>query len=164
MRYFWNSGGQLGLTASHPGGSTIDNIISSLCSAVGTTWLSSVTPPLGNTVDLAGVTYSGVTKAGGSGSATINSGNGFWALNSGYQTLTVQSSGVGYYGGTFIQTGALTSGSQVQMYFLIDEVPNTATVGVGTTVSLTIRYPSTTRLTNTWGTAAVSTLISPNSV
>ena len=42
---------------------------------------------------------------------------------------------------------------------LFDEVPNGATVSTGTQGTLTLRPPSTTYLTNSWGSPSVTTSI-----
>jgi hypothetical protein len=160
-RYFFNAGGQIGFNFSHPAGSgtTINLRINDLCSDAGTVWLSS---PVTGTVSLAGTAYNGVTKSGGANpsGATISTNNGFYALTSGTTQLFQQTSDIGVYtsySGTFLRISASNNGAGVLTFTcLLDEVPNGATVSTGTQATLTLRPPSTTYLTNSWGSPAVA--------
>lgn len=92
-RFYFNSGGQISIACSHPNpaGLDIDDLISDICSDAGTIWLSSTngTPV---TVNLAGTSYNGVTKVGGSNPAglTINQNNGFYGLGAAAVMLSEQ--------------------------------------------------------------------------
>jgi hypothetical protein len=169
-RYFFNSGGQLSFTFSHPtSAGTINEMISDLASQSGTTYLSA---PSSGTVVIAGSTFSGVTKVGGTAvsGSTINPNNGFYALTPSQQQLVVQKSSYTYigpwantsYGGTNLTiTAAYNSVGLITAQATFDEIPDGTTVATtvtsGTVGTMTIRPPSTTYLTNTWGTATLST-------
>lgn len=169
-RYFFNAGGQLGIQCSHPAGAVydIDQLISDLCSDAGTIWISSTdgTPA---TISLAGTTYTGITKVGGSnptGVITQLTNNGFYALNSTLTSVFRQTSDFGYhsyYVGTYLDISVSYNGSgTLTIQVKWDEVPNGypgAVVSTGTQAVLTVRYPSTTVLTNTWGTPALSNVV-----
>jgi len=165
-RYYFNAGGQIAFTFSH--GTTtagINALLNSLCSAMGTVAFSA---PSSGTVNIAGTNYAGVTKVGGSGSAAAFSANaGYYAMNTSPQTIIKQladpASSLTKYVGTFIQIDAKSNGTQgskgdmgniLTFTVTIDEVSTQTsglTVATGTTATLTMRPPSTTYLTNTWG-------------
>ena len=163
-RYYFNAGGQIGFTFSHPAGvgSSINQLISDLASDAGTLWHSSTNS---GTVSLSGTSYTGVTKIGGqnTGGTTVNTNNGFYSIYpTGSNILLTQYSNYVYhsYSSTFLQVSASYNGAGVLTYTCIfDEVPDGATVSTGTQATLTLRPPSTTYLTNSWGTPAVTTSI-----
>jgi hypothetical protein len=164
-RYFFNCGGQIGITASHASGTNINGLISNLCTDLGTIWLSAGTCTIG------GVNYTGTTKIGGGNSAgaTISTGTGFYQLSSS-PTQLIQQTGdyvyngggwpvttVNYTTGTFLRISASYNGSgTITITVLFDEVPNGATVAAGTVTSVVLRTPETTNITNSWGTPSVS--------
>lgn len=175
-RAFFNAGGQLKFSFSH--GTTtagVNALLNSLCSAAGTVALSS---PNSGSITVAGVSYNGVTKVGGSGTVTtLNSNVGYYGLTTVNQTLfkqfVDQGSGVTKYLGTFLQIEAKTNGTQLSrgdngniltFTITVDEVSTEATglhttvdtVAAGTTATLTVCPPSTTYLSNTWGTPSVA--------
>lgn len=162
-RYFFNAGGQIGVSFSSPTGSAIDNIFNALASASGTIWLSA---PNSSSITVAGVTYNGVTKSGGSGSVTVLGTNlGYYGLTSSFQTIFKQVAGYGGYLSSFIEVQARTNGTQgsngdngsvVYIRTIWDEVPNGLSVSAGTTTTITVRPPSTTHISNTWGTPSLS--------
>lgn len=168
-RSFFNAGGQLGITSSHPAGTgtTINTLISDLCSDSGTVWLSA---PTTGTISLAGTTYSGVTKTGGSNpaGATVNTNYGFYALTSTSTEIFKQFSDTvfGTYGtGTFMNISASYNGTGTITFVVVyDEVPSAIFVSTGTTSTLTVRSPSTSQLTNTWGTPTLTNSYVVNSV
>jgi hypothetical protein len=164
-RAFFNSGGQLGINSSHPagGGTTINTLISDICSDAGTIWLSA---PTSGTISLAGSTYSGVTKVGGSnpGGATINANYGFYnpLLSSASTEIFKQTSDISYgYGtGSFMTISVFYNGTGTLIIDVVyDEVPGGLTVSTGTVTTLTVRSPSTTVLANSWGTPTLSNTI-----
>lgn len=164
IRYFFNCGGQLGLNFSHPTGPTLDSLISDICSEIGTIWLSSTTS---GSITLSGSSFNGVTKVGGVASVrgTANTNNGFYAW-SGSSTQCYRQYGDVPYGtytaGTFLDISAQYNGStSITITCLFDEVPNGAIVSMGTQATLTVRPPSTTYLTNTWGTPVVTSSVTP---
>jgi len=167
-RYFFNAGGQIGLNFSHPSSVEINGVIQDICNETGTIWLSS---PISGSVSLAGINYNGVTKTGGvvSSRQTINTNYGFYALvNSNVQIFKQtgnEPSPYYEYFGSFLQITAATNNAGVITFICtFDEVPNGATIAAGTTGTVTIRPPSTTYITNTWGTPVVAGNVTYSSV
>ena len=167
-RYFFNAGGQLALTFTHPTGSGINGLFNALGTACGTIVISS---PNTGTVSIASIGYNGIAKVGGSGTATTLLPNvGYWGMTTINQEVFKQfggtfQSGGGTYSQNYLSVNVRTNGSQggngdngstITITTVWDEVPNGLTAQAGTTVSLTVRPPSTTYLTNTWGTPTVS--------
>jgi len=159
-RYFFNAGGSLKITCSHPAGTNINLLFNNLASNVGTVALSS---PVSGSISVAGTTYNGVTKVGGGGnSPTISTNSGFYALTTANTTLFTQtaSTGPAAYLSTFIRViGAVNSNASptvVTLYTIWDEVPDGYTVSTGTATTLTAQAPETTNLANTWGTITLA--------
>lgn len=164
-RYFFNAGGQLAMTVSHPGTTGINLLYNNLASNVGTVVLSA---PSTGTVSIASTSYSGVTKIGGAGNApTISANTGYYALTTSNATIFTQtaSTGPSSYLGSFIRFIARSNGTQgsngdagsvITIYTIWDEVPNGLTVSAGSVTTLTVRPPSTTRIANTWGTITLA--------
>ena len=167
-RYFFNAGGQLALTFSHPTGSGANAYFNALATALGTIVISS---PNTGTVTIAGTDYNGVTKIGGSGinsATTTNWQNyGYYGLTTTYTEVYRQTgSGLTGFGGvsynsSYISISVKTSavqgsnadnGATITIQVTFDEVPNGLINSANTSVALTVRRPSTTYLTNTWGT------------
>ena len=159
-RYFFNSGGQLAITCSHPGSTGIDLLFNNLCSNVGTVVMSS---PSSGSISVSAVSYNGITKIGGGGTApTISTNSGYFAMTTSNANVFTQlaSTGPSGYLSTFIRIIAKSNGTQgvngdtgnvITLFTLFDEVPNGLTVATGTAVTLTVRPPETTYLANTWG-------------
>jgi hypothetical protein len=160
-RYFFNSGGQFAFTASHPaGGAAINTAFNSLANNLGTVVLSS---PASGTAQIVGVTYNGVTKIGGGGSPTINANNGFYALTSTNQLLISQAGSGGYYSSSVINIYAKYNGTgTLTLEMLWDEIPGGSTVATGSQATLTVKYPESTYISNTWGTPAITTSVTGN--
>lgn len=167
-RYFFNAGGQLAMTFSHPTGTGINDLWNKLTTACGTVVLSA---PSAGTAIIAGTTYSGVTKIGGSGTETISSTIGYFGLTDTYAQIFNQVSSVGPagYTGSFVTVevksngvnlgGNGDAGSVIYIRITFDEVPNgapTYIAAAGSATTVTVRPPSTSYLTNTWGTVSVS--------
>jgi hypothetical protein len=159
-RYFFNAGGSLKITCSHPTGVNIDLLFNNLASNVGTVALSS---PVSGSISVAGTTYNGVTKIGGGGNApTVSTNSGFYALTTANTTLFTQtaSTGPAAYLSTFIRViGAVNSNaapSVVTLYTVWDEVPDGYTVSANSATTLTAQAPETTNLANTWGTITLA--------
>ena len=160
-RYFFNAGGQLKLTFSHPTGTTIDNSLNALATACGTVVLSA---PTSGTATIASTSFNGVTKVGGSG--TVNT----IATNSGYYAWTtanvlafkqlVASAPVGYTN-TNINVNVKTNGTVgtngdvgnvITIYCNWAELNSTGlTASAGSNSILTVSYPESTNIANTWG-------------
>lgn len=166
-RHFFNAGGQLKITVAQTVNSTaIDQMFVNLCSNVGTVVVSS----LGNssTVSINGSTFNGVTKVGGGGnSPTIDATKGYYGLTTANANIFTQvtSQGPSGYLNSFIRVIAKTNGTQganndngtvVTIYTIFDEDQNGYAVSAGSRTTLTVTYPTTTYLANTWGTVTLS--------
>lgn len=171
-RYFFNAGGQLSLTASHPAGAGINGLLNQLCLDIGTVVMSSIN---GGTISIGGTTYSGITKIGGGGNTpTTVPNHGYYALTTSNTTVFTQtaSTGPSSYLGTNISIivksngtqGSLgDSGSVITISTVWDEVPDGLVVNPGSITTVTVRPPATVPsgyIANTWGTVTVTNSIS----
>lgn len=168
-RYFFNSGGQIKMTASHPGGSNINLLFSQLASNIGTVVMSA---PTSGTVSIAGTSYSGITKIGGGGNApTIDSSKGYYGLTTSNATVFTQTASTGPSGylSSFIRFIAKSNGTQgsngdagsvITIYTIWDEVPDGLSVASGAATTLTLTAPETTNLANSWGSITLSGTVS----
>jgi hypothetical protein len=159
-RYFFNAGGQIKMTATHPGTSGIDLLFNNLATNIGTVVMSA---PASGTVSIAGVTFNGITKVGGGGAApTISPNNGYYALTTSNATVFTQTATTGpsSYSGSFIRFIVQSNGTQgsngdagsvVTIYTIWDEVPDGLVVATGSNVTCTLSAPSTANIANTWG-------------
>ena len=159
-RYFFNSGGQIKMTCSHPGGSNINLLFSELASNIGTVVMSA---PTSGTVSIAGTSYSGITKVGGGGNApTIDSSKGYYGLTTANATVFTQTAATGPSGylSSFIRFIARSNGTQgsngdagsvITIHTIWDEVPDGLVVATGAATTMTITAPETTNLANSWG-------------
>ncbi len=164
-RYFFNSGGQLAITCSHPGGTGINGTFNTLATNVGTVVLSA---PSSGTISITGTTYRGITKIGGGGSTpTILQNNGYYALTTSNANVFTQVAGSGpsYYSSSFIRIIAKSNGTQgsngdagniITIYTLWDQVPNGLTASIGSSTTCTIRAPETTYIANSWGSISIT--------
>ena len=164
-RYFFNAGGQLKITCSHANSATsLNTVFNTLASQVGTITISapgdSSTLKIGGT---GGTTYNGITKIGGSGNTpTIDATKGYYGLSTANATVFTQlATGDATYQTSYISviaktnasnaTGTGDKGNILTIYTVWDVIPNTASVGSGSTTTLTVVPPSTSQLANTWG-------------
>lgn len=164
-RYFFNSGGQLAITCSHPSGTGINLLLNNLASNIGTVVLSA---PSSGTVSIAGTTYNGITKVGGGGNAPTTSPNtGYFALTTANVTAFTQTASTGPAGylSTFIRVIVKSNGTQgsngdagsvITIYTVWDEVPDGLTAAANSATTLTVRPPETTNLANSWGTITLT--------
>ena len=164
-RYFFNSGGQLKITCSHPNGSNINLLLNSLAANIGAVVMSA---PTSGTVSIAGTSYSGITKVGGGLPApTIDSTKGYFGLTTGNATVFTQtaSTGPAAYLGTYISVIVKSNGTQgsngdagsvVTIYTIWDEVPDGYAATSGSATTLTVAAPETTNLSNSWGTITLT--------
>lgn len=164
-RYFFNAGGQLKMTVSHPTGTGINLLFRDLAANVGTVVMSA---PSSGTVNIAGTTYNGITKIGGGGNApTIAANEGYYGLSTANTTVFTQTASTGPSGylGTFIRFIARTNGTQgsnsdngsvITVHTIWDEVPNGLVVSSGSATTMTVVPPETTNLANTWGAITLS--------
>jgi len=169
-RYFFNAGGQIAINFgfTSPTSSAIDVMFNTLATACGTVVLSA--PPFGTSATIATVTYNGTTKIGGSGTATVATSTGYYDLyKTPKQIFSQKATGTpaGYLNST-ISVNASSNGTQgthadagstITLQTVWDQVPNgiyvTGGSTSGVTTTVTVRYPSTSFLTNTWGTVKV---------
>lgn len=158
-RYFFNAGGQLVITCSHPTGTAVDNVFHGLAANIGNVTLSSTT---GGTITIAGNSFSGITKVGGGGQTpTIMADDGYYALSAGNANVFTQIDGVdATFSASYINIQVKTNGTvgthgdvgnTITFYTTWQEVPSGTTVSAGTTTTLTAIYPSTGNIANTWG-------------
>lgn len=164
-RYFFNAGGQLAVTCSHPSGTGINLLLNGLASNIGTVVLSS---PTSGTVSIASTNYNGITKVGGGGNApTISQNTGYFALTTANATVFTQTASTGPSGylSTFIRVLVKSNGTQgsngdagsvITIYTIWDEVPDGLVAAANSATTVTIRPPSTTYLSSSWGTPTVT--------
>jgi hypothetical protein len=165
-RYFFNAGGRITWAGARSGGTVSSKNTSwtDLLTACGTINTTTGT----STQTIAGTSYTGTTKTGGSGSpTTLLTTTGFYDLTTSNQEVFKQ------FGSTYLYTTNFVS---------INILANAA-AGSATTVTITVRFddshvlstdedvdgtltstvtlvqPSTTYLTNTWGTPTIASSI-----
>jgi hypothetical protein len=164
-RYFFNAGGQIKMTVSHPGSSGIDLLFNNLASNVGTVVMSA---PTSGSVSIAGTSYNGITKIGGGGNApTISQNNGYYALTTSNANVFTQTASTGPSGylSSFIRFIVQSNGTQgsngdagsvITIYTIWDEVPDGLVVATGSATTMTLTPPATTNIANTWGAVTLS--------
>ena len=169
VRYFFNAGGQIALTFSHPSGTNVNALWNSLATSCGTVVISGTNT---GSVNIAGRVYNGVTKVGGTGTPTVAANLGYNGRSTVNQEIFKQlaSSGPAGYTSSFISVGIKTNGTQgtrgdsgtvITLTTIWDEIPNgggttLGTSSSGTTVTCTLRPPGTSYVTNTWGAISVA--------
>jgi len=167
MRYFFNAGGRITWTSARSGGSVNNKNTSwtNLCTASGTlNWTTGT-----STQTIAGASYTGTTKTGGSGSpTTLLTGTGFYDLTTGNTEVFKQFSGSYLYTNTFITVNCSVNaspGSSTVMTitaFFSDagDVYQDEDVDGTLTSTVTAIPPSTSNLTEaSWGTPTLSSSI-----
>jgi hypothetical protein len=172
-RYFFNAGGQIALSFAHPTGTNMNNLWNTLATACGTITLSAVNS---GTQTIADTVFNGVTRTGGSGTATIGTNNGYYALTSTNVVLfkKTATSGPSGYLSSFIQVSAKTNstqgtngdtGSIITLTTVWDSVPNGGNTNLGRTgpnsaVTCVVRSPSSSYLSPTWGNFTITSSVS----
>ena len=179
-RYFWNAGGLVRLDMSKTStGTDIDADWNTFVGTVGTLYLSGRVNSAAQTI--AGVSYTGFTRIGGSGTPSPNlTTTGWYGLTPGAAATTLWqlNSTVSPYTGDYIQvTAAVNAGSTVLT--LTTTWNQTTNSGAGETANISggtdtaspytafgtapavlCRYiPPSSTLTNSWGTPAVASSI-----
>ena len=180
-RYFWNAGGLVRLDMSKTStGTDIDPDWNTFVGTVGTLYLSGYVNSAAQTI--AGISYTGFTRSGGSGTPSVI------ANTTGWYTLTPGAAGtnmftlystVSPYTGDYVQvTAAVNAGSTVLTLTTTwnqtaDTNPGETTnisggtdtaspyTAFGTAPAVLCRFipPSTASLTNSWGTPTVASSI-----
>ena len=152
-RYFFNAGGMIRMSWARSGGSSTDQNASwtNMLSVAGTIVLTGI----GASKNIAGVAYTGTTKIGGGGTTpvTLLTGTGAEDLGSSV-TIFKQLNNTYLYTSNFIQVNASRSSNTIS--FAVTLSDNDSTIGTdqvdGTlTMTTVIRQPSTTYLSNSWG-------------
>lgn len=168
-RYFFNAGGQIKMTVSHPGGSGINLLLNNLASNVGTVVQSA---PTSGTVSIVGTSYAGIQKVGGGGnSPTVDSTKGYYGMTTSNATVFTQTASTGPAGylGTFIRFIAKSNGTQgsngdtgsvVTIYTIWDEVPDGLSASSGSATTMTLSLPETTNIANSWGAITLAGTVS----
>ena len=168
-RYFFNAGGQIKMTASHPTGTGINLLFSDLASDTGTVTMSA---PNSGTISIASTNYSGITKIGGGGNApTVDANKGYFGLTTSNATAFTQlaDSGPSGYLSSFIRYIVKSNGTQgsngdtgsvVTIYSVWDEIPNDLVASASSAVTCTVQLPETTNLSASWGTPSISGAVS----
>lgn len=164
-RNFFNAGGQIKMTVSHPTGTGINLLLNNLASNVGTVAMSAVTS---GTQTISAVSYNGITKVGGGGNTpTIDATKGYYGQTTANANVFTQlaSTGPAGYLGTFVRMITKSNGTQgtngdagsvITIYTVWDEVPNGLVASAGTTTTMTLVPPETVNLANSWGTVTLA--------
>jgi hypothetical protein len=173
-RYFFNAGGQIALSFSHPAGTNMNNLWNTLATACGTITLSAVNS---GSQTIAGTVFNGVTRTGGSGTpTTLATNSGYYALSNTDTTIfrMIATSGPSNYLSSFIQVNARTNatqglngdvGSVITLTTIWDTLPdgpitNLSTTGPNSTTTCVVRSPSSSYLSPTWGGFTISSSVS----
>ena len=178
-RYFWNAGGLVRLDMSKSStGNDIDADWNTFVGTVGTLYLSGRVNNANQTI--AGTSYTGFTRVGGSGSPYVNTNAGWYTIVPGAFVATnlfqIKSTVYPYTADTITVVGRVNAGStvltlstiwsqSVQSYStVISGGTNTASpfTSFGTAPAVLCRFvpPSTAQgLSNTWGTPTVASSV-----
>lgn len=151
-RYFFNAGGRVAMTYSRSGGSTNDQntAITNLLTACGTITFTAGTA----TQTIAGGSFTGTTKTGGSGSATVNTTYGWYDTTTSLTQVFTQSA-TSYYGyeGNSLTVQISNTGSNVlNVRSIVAKSGGLTTVDGTLRATITVIPPATTYLTASWGT------------
>lgn len=161
-RYFFNAGGTLKISCSHPSGTNMDLLYNNLASNVGNVAMSGATA---NTITIASNTYSGITRVGGGGAPPqVFKNMGFYALTTANAILFTQVATTGPSGYLGSQIGIVSKVNSnsaptvVTFYTTWDTIPNNASnpASSGSVTTLTVQYPESSNIANTWGTVTLT--------
>ena len=158
VRYFFNAGGRITISYSRTGGSstTQNTAISDLCTACGTLTFTAGT----GTQTIAGGSFTGTTKTGGSGSPTIATTTGWYDLTSSNVQVFTQSASsyYGYEGNSItVNLRTATGATELVVASVVAKSGGLTTVDGTLRAALSVIPPSTTYLTTaSWGTPSVS--------
>ena len=166
-RYFFNAGGRITWAGARTGGtaSSQNTSWSDLLTACGTINTTTGT----STQTIAGTSYTGTTKTGGSGSPlTLLSNVGFYDLTTSDQEVFKQLASTYLYTSNFVSinikaNAAAGSATVITITVLFDDSHSAYEPGNGVdgtlTSTITAVQPSTTYLSNTWGTPVLTSSI-----
>jgi hypothetical protein len=164
MRYFFNAGGMLRLGLSRTGGTSSPQNTgwTNLLTATGTLVLTGANA----SKTIAATSYTGFTKIGGSGSpSTYETGRGrqFFeetAIDATYYTLIQQSDSTYLYTANNVKLEAQINAASTVLTFLVTLADGSTgpsdTVDGTLSATWTVRPPSTTYISNTWGTVTAN--------
>lgn len=165
-RYFFNAGGRIKIDFSKTstgdqGDAEWNDLASTLCGDIFIT--------AGGTQTIAGTSYTGTTKIGGTGTPdTLASSTGWYGLTTSDTRLYRQYADTAPYTSNNIEVNAKTQASASQLVLTTTwnafdgdaitggTAPSGATPGTAPTTLVTLFPPSTTYLTNSWGTPSVT--------
>jgi len=158
-RYFFNAGGIITWTGARTGGSSTakNTALSNLLTACGTLNFTTGT----STQVIAGTSYTGTTKTGGSGSpTTLLTGTGFYDLTTSDQEVFKQFDSAYLYTSDYVTVNikanaAAGSATVITITVLYQNATFEAVDGT-TTSTVTLIQPSTTYLSDTWGTPVLA--------
>jgi hypothetical protein len=168
-RYFWNAGGRIKIDVSKTAtGQTGDpewnDLATTLCGDIYITGRVN-----SNSQTIAGTSYTGTTKIGGTGTpTTLTTTTGWYQLLTTDTIIYKQFSDTAPYTANYIQHSAKTAGAGTQLVVTTlwsssdgdpisgGTAPTGATPGTAPTTIVTYYPPSTTYLTATWGTPTVA--------
>lgn len=173
-RYFFNAGGQIAITLSHTNGPAVNAMWHELTNNAGTIVISGSLPDTSNVI--AGTTYTGITRVGGSGDATVNTNRGYYTLSTNYveifrkQAFSVFSSYLQSYISIEIKSNGTQGvngdrGSIITVKTTWNEVPDGSITTADSGVTIAVRYPFSTSVPitnypkpfyNTWGTVSIN--------
>jgi hypothetical protein len=166
-RYFFNAGGRITWSGARSGGTASSQNTSwtDLLTACGTINTTTGT----STQTIAGTSYTGTTKTGGSGSPlTLLSTVGFYDLTTSDQEVFKQLASTYLYTSNFVSinikaNAAAGSATVITITVRFDDSHSAYEPGTGVdgtlTSTITAVQPSTTYLTNTWGTPVLTSSI-----
>jgi hypothetical protein len=167
-RYFFNAGGIVKFSLSRSGGTSSSKNTgwTNLCSACGTIAITGGTA----TQTIAGTSYTGTTKIGGSGStSTLLTTTGWYDLTTSNSEVFKQFDATYLYTANYVTLNAKTASSGTQLVVTVLLQDNADTTGWATgsptqdesvdgtlTATCVVTPPSTTYLSNSWGTPTIS--------
>lgn len=154
-RYFFNAGGAILISCSRSGGAgtPTDLTWTQLCTDIGSIGLPAVSSPQ----TIVSASYDGLTKFGGGGQTPdIYTRSGFYNLT-GTPVILFRQFASAIYTSDYIAIEYSLSGSTVTINVIFnDDSSNVVNVTGNLSVTAVARPPSTTYLSNSWGTPVVS--------
>lgn len=180
-RYFWNAGGLVRIDMNKSStGTDSDADWNSFIATVGTLYMSGRVNFAAQTIS--GTSYTGFTRSGGSGvPSPFQSTTGWYSLTSGAAATTMfQLNSAGAYTGEYVRVTAAVNAGRTTLTFVTtwvsdgssgagtsanisggtDTASPYTTFGTAPAVLVRVVPPSTTYLTNSWGTPTVASSIS----
>jgi len=158
-RFFFNAGGRITISYSRSGGSATNKNTgwTALCTACGTINLTGGSAAK----TIAGVSYTGTSKKGGSGSTNILlTATGEEDLTGSPVNIFRQYDATSQYTANYITLAALDATATIDLTTTFQDDANANTdedVNGTLTCTVTVVPPSTSNLSGTWGTPTIST-------